>query len=525
MYLKDLNLNKKDFYFLGAILTISLILSIYYIVFNMKLGIYCSDIYVYLLNALYFTGININSTTTISLSPVICFLTSILFYANIKDQLAILIITAIFAIFGNIGLYLLLKTRFNEILSFCGVILYSTFAINLTWFANGSVDIPAVSITIWIVLLAIMAIKANPKFYQILIPAIVIGFFTRYTIILILPVLALYYLYNKGFGIEKDDLKYILKGFLFGLITTAIILIPIMNMGNGYFSANAQISSGMIGKKGSATDLAYNTDINYYLVNFINFISATKISFANRTPVLENPNIHSFIVLAILTIGSLLFIVKNKFKLKKEKIIGIIILFIALVSFNHISSFVTILLVFLGLLLLGKDSENKTGIVMLSWILVYFIFFSYFAIKVNRYIIPTIPPLVYLILASIELIHEKIKINNNIIPIILIALFLIQGFTLCFAFEDTNQFIAPQEMSNYIKSEIPDYENQTIGVYNMRPYHWYLGENVTGIQSNNTTEIESANISYYISDIPKNDLDNFRELKSIDNLYLYKKTI
>ena len=161
---------------------------------------------------------------------------------------------------------------------------------------------------------------------------------------------------------------------------------------------------------------------------------------------------------------------------------------------------------------------------MLSWVLVYLIFFSYFNIKVNRYIIPTIPPLAYLILAGIELIHEKIKINQNIIPIILIALFLIQGFTLCFAFEDTNQFIAPQEMSDYIKSEIPDYENQTIGVYNMRPYHWYLGKNVTGIESNATADIESANITYYISDIPKNDLYNFKELKSIDKLYLYEKS-
>lgn len=525
MCLRDFNINKKDFYFLGAIFILSLILSIYYIDFNLKLGIYCSDVYVYLLNALYFTGINIDSTTTISLSPIICFLTSILFHAGIKNQLAILIISALFAIFGNIGFYLLLRTRFGEILSFCGVILYSTFAINLTWFANGSVDIPAVSITIWIVLLAIIAIKTNPRYYQILIPAIVIGFFTRYTIILILPVLALYYLYNKGFGIEKNELKYVLIGVLFGLITITIILIPIMNMGNGYFSANAQISSGMIGNKGSATDLAYNTDISYYLVNFINFISATKISFSNRTPVLENPNIQSFIVLAILTIGSLLFIVKNKIELKKEKIIGIVILLMALLSFNHISSFITIILTFLGLLILGNDSESETGIVMLSWILVYFIFFSYFSIKVNRYIIPAIPPLVYLILASIELIHEKIKINNNIIPVILIALFLIQGFTLCFAFEDTNQFIAPQEMSDYIKSEIPDYENQTIGVYNMRPYHWYLGGNVTGIESNNTTEIESADIAYYISDIPKNDLDNFKEITSIDKLYLYKKTI
>ena len=525
MYLKDFNLNKRDFYFLGAIVILSLALSAYYIAFNIKLGIYCSDIYIYLLNALYFTGININSTSTISLSPVICFLTSILFYAGIKNQLAIMIISALFAIFGNIGFYLLLKTRFSEILSFCGAILYSTFAINLTWFANGSVDIPAVSITIWIVLLVIMAIKVNPKYYQILIPAIVIGFFTRYTIILILPVLALYYIYNKGFGIEKNDLKYVLRGFLFGLITTAIILIPITNMGNGYFVANTQISSGMIGEKGSTTDFAYNTDVSYYLVNFINFISATKISFADKTPVLENPNIHSFIVLAILTLGLLLFIVKNKFELKKEKIIGTAILLLALVGFNHISSFITIILTFLGLLSLGRDSENKTGIVMLSWIVVYFIFFSYFAIKVNRYIIPTIPPVVYLILASIELIHEKIKINHNIIPIILIVLFLIQGFTLCFAFDDTNQFIAPQEMSDYIKSEIPDYENHTIGVYNMRPYHWYLGENVTGIESNNTTKIESANITYYISNIPKNDLDNFKELKNIDKLYLYEKVI
>ena len=524
MYLKDFNLNKGDSYFLGAILLLSLILSIVYIDFNMNLGIYCSDIYVYLLNALYFTGTNINSTNTISLSPVICFLTSIFFYFGLKDQLAILIISAIFAILGNIGLYLLLKTRFSEILSFCGTILYSGSAIYLTWFANGSIDIPAVSITIWIVLFAIIAIRNNPRYYQILIPLIVIGFFTRYTVILILPALVLYYVYNKGFKIEKPDLKYILTGVLFGLITTAIILIPIMNMGNGYLSANTQISDGMIGNKGSTTDLAYNTDVSYYLVNFINFISATKISFANRTPVLENPSIHSFVILAILTIGTLLFIVKNKFELKKEKTIGLVILLIALISFNHISSFVTIILVFLGLLLVGKDSESKTGIVMLSWILVYFIFFSYYSIKVNRYIIPAIPPLVYLTLASIELIQEKIKINKNIIPIILIVLFLIQGFTLCFAFEDTNQFIAPQEISNYVKSEIPDYENQTIGVYNMRPYNWYLGKNVTGIESNNTTNIENAQITYYISDIPKNNLDNFKELKTIDNLYLYEKT-
>lgn len=523
MTLNDFNLNKKDLYFLSLITIFSLILNIYYINFNLNLGIYCSDIYIYLLNALYFTGTNINSTYTIYLSPVICFLTSILFYLGINSQLAILIVTAIFAIIGNIGLYILLKTRFNEIYCLCGVIVYSAFAINLTWLANGSIDIPAVSISIWTMLLSIAAIQNNPKYYQILFPMFVIGFFIRYTTVLIVPVLILYYLYYKGFKINESDLKYIIRGILFGLITSAIILIPIYTMSNGNLAVGKQISGGMIGNKGSTQDLAYNPDVSYYIVNFINFISASKITFANRTPVLENPTILSYLVLAILGMGTILFAFKSKLKLKKDIVISSIILLMALLSFNHISSFVTILLVFLGLLMIGKNSENKTGIVMLSWILVYFIFFSYFNIKVNRYIIPAIPPLIYLLLASIKLINEKIKINNNILPIVLIILFLIQGFTFCLAFEDTNQFIAPQEMSDYIKNEIPDFENQTIGVYNMRPYNWYLGNNITGIESDNLTKIESENITYYISDIAQNNLNNFKEIKSIDNLYLYEK--
>lgn len=523
MFLKDLNLKKRDLQFLSAILIFSIILNIYYITFNLKLGVYCSDVFVYLLNALYFTGTNINSTQTIYLSPVICFLTSLLFDVGIKDHTAILIVTAVFAVIGNIGLYILFKTRFSEILSLCGVILYATFAINLTWLSNGSIDIPAVSITIWIVLLTVIAIQNNARYYQALFPLFVIGFFTRYTVVLIIPVLVLYYLYYNGFKIERSDLKYILRGLAFGLITAAIILIPILSMGNGYFGVESQITGGMLGSKGSATDLAYNTDAGYYLVNFINFISATKIIFANRTPVLQSPSILSYIVFALLGAGALLFVSKRKLELR-DKMVPLAILLISLLSFNHVSSFVTILLVFFALLLLGKESESRTGLTMLSWMLVYFIFLSYYNIKVNRYIIPATVPFIYLLLAGTELIQEKIKINNNIIPIMLIILFLIQGFTLCSAFEDTDQFIAPEEMSDYIIHEIPDYADKNIGVYNMRHFNWYLGENITGIESDNTTKIENANITYYISDIEKSDLENFKEIKSIDNLYLYQKT-
>lgn len=518
------DLNKKDKYILIAITIFSTILTGYYIIFNNNLGIYCSDVYIYLLNALYYTGKNINSTATIYLSPVICFLTAIFMEIGIKDALAIRIVTGLFAISGNIGIYLLFRERFNELLSLTGSILYATFALNLTWLANGSIDIPSVAVSIWMMYFAVLAIKKDPKYYPALFALTVIGIFTRYIVIFMLGVLLLYYVYNKGIKIEKEDLKYIIKGVIIALLIAAIIMIPIHIMSNGDFGVNGQIIGGISGKQGSSIDQAYNLDLSYYLFNYLNFISSSNTIFINSTPALENPTILSFIVALLVIIGIILWTKKTNLKLDKEKLLPITILLIAIITYTHISSFITMVLVLIGLYLLGKDSDNKTGLTMLSWILLYFIFLSYLSIKVNRYIIPTIPPFIYLLLASIELIHEKIKINNKIIPISLIILFIIQGFAFSLTFEETSTFIEPEYMSDYIINEVPDFENHRIGVYNMRPYHWFIGENITGIETGEVEAIDSADIDYYISNIKINDLKNFSEIKNIGELYLYKKS-
>lgn len=80
-------------------------------------------------------------------------------------------------------------------------------------------------------------------------PLIVIGIFTRYIVILILPVLLLYYIYNKGIKIEKEDLKYIIKGIILAIIIAAIIIIPVWVMGNGYFGVNEQIAGEFLVNK------------------------------------------------------------------------------------------------------------------------------------------------------------------------------------------------------------------------------------------------------------------------------------
>ena len=75
----NLNLNKRDFYCLIAVFIISLLLTVKYIIFNLNLGIQCSDVYLYLVNAMYYNGITIPHIENIVLSPTICYLTSLLF--------------------------------------------------------------------------------------------------------------------------------------------------------------------------------------------------------------------------------------------------------------------------------------------------------------------------------------------------------------------------------------------------------------------------------------------------------------
>ncbi|MBQ8016622.1 MAG: glycosyltransferase family 39 protein [Methanobrevibacter sp.] len=522
--LKELNLNKKDYYYLIIITIFSIVLTINYIIFNSNLGIYCSDVYVYLLNSLYYTGTNIRSTGTIYLSPVICFLTSIFFRMGFIDKIAIYIVTGAFAIFGNIGFYILLKRYFDETLSLTGCIIYSSLTLYLTWLANGTLDIPAVSMTIWTVLLTIIAIKDNPKFYKFAILFIILGVFTRYTVLLTLPALLVYYIFEKGFKIERDDFNEIKKGIIIGAIIVIITMGAIFIMGSGHFGASGQISNGISGAQGSQIDPAYNEDVSYYISNFANFISNSH-TVIDGNPILENPTPLSWAVIGILIAGMGLWIYSNRRKLEKKDSIPVAFFLLAIVSFTHISSMITTLLVLVGIYFMGKDSNNKTEYFMLAWIFSNLIFFSYYTIKVNRYFLPIFPAIIYFVLLSIDAINEHTNLNKNIIPLILIALFIVQAFTFTFTFDETSEFKTIEDVSNYIIDNNPDYKNISIGVYNVRAYNWWLGGNLLAIESNDTETIDSSNATYYISNKILDNITNYTEIKNINDIHIYEKRV
>ena len=61
--------------------------------------------------------------------------------------------------FGVIGMFMLLKIKFNDLESFLGGLLYATFPIILILLGFGFSDLASVSFSIWAIYFTILAVK------------------------------------------------------------------------------------------------------------------------------------------------------------------------------------------------------------------------------------------------------------------------------------------------------------------------------------------------------------------------------
>lgn len=538
MIFNELNLNKKDYYFLIFILIFSIILTSYYIIFYNEMGIFCSDVYIYLIDALYFKGIDVGAAHYMWLSPVICFVTSLFMDIGIKNSLSIFITTGLFAIFGNIGLYLLFRYKFNNILSALGVIIYSTTALYIIWLGNGTLDIPAVSLTIWTVLFAVLSIDKNPKYYPYTALLFILAFYTKDTISLIIFPILIYFIYKRSYYIkgnlknlkkwDKKELKYIKKSIIIAILGFILILIPITIIGNGYNGALEQGSNMAVGGTGATFDSAHNIENLYYINYFLNFLSTTHTTFNNDNPIFTNFTIISCILIAFIVIGIIISIYNNINKTKIDKkflAITIILTIITIYSFLNLKATYTIILLmilFLVSRLISRKSDNDFNLMMFLWLVIYLSFFSYLHIKVNRYFLPAMPVVAYFVIWSIYKIQEKIKINKYIIPVILMCILIPAGFYYANTIEQSDEYHYSEEMSNYIITHYPNYQDMDIGSASVRPFEWYLVKYMDPIHNNEIEKIENSNITLYISN-KQIKLNNYNEIKNIGNYYLYEK--
>ena len=563
--LDDLNISKNDFFYLLILTVFSILITYTLINFNQALGIYCSDVFIYLSNSLVFAGYE-SSILYLYLSPVICILTAILFKLGFLSEASLYLVTGIFCILANIGIYVLLKNKFSSLLSLCGAFLFGSFSLALLWWANGTLDVPAVALSIWTVIFILLAVDNDSKYYMMAIPLFVLAVFTRYTALFLLPLILLYYLSKHDFFtnldllivdrqefsrklksyIKSEEFRNILKSFAIAFMLVVLFSATILAYGSN-LSFLTQSSTFASGSKGEVIDNAYTTDTFFYLHDFPNFLYSDYVSFDNVIPVLNGSNPMSFFLIGLFAAGILLSGYKliNAERKGESKykylvwILFVVLLVISILSFK-INSLITITLILIDLVILfsyfrkiGIDREiYSTDIFMLAWLLVYFIFFTFLNIKVNRYIITVFPAFIYFVIYALNEILDlsgkfeffEFKKQNllKIIPILLIVFCIFSAFTFTSTVHYNEDFNKNKVIADYLTEYDSDYMSKDVAVFKQRPYNWFLRMYTIPITDDRLDYLESSNITYYISDGNFN-LSNYTMIYQKEGLYLYER--
>ena len=582
---EDLNISRNDFSYLLILTVFSIIITYVLINHNLNLGIYCSDVFVYLINSLTFAGFK-SSNAYLYLSPLICFLTSILFRLGFLSETSLYAVTGIFCILGNIGIYVFLKNKFSSLLSLCGAFLFGAFSLNLLWWANGTLDIPAVSLSIWTMLFAVLAIDKDSKYYILAIPLLVLAIFTRYTALFLIPLILLYYLsyhdfftnfdllFNDRGGLlgkvksylKSNEFRNILKSFAFAVVLIMIFSALILSFGS-HLSFLTQSSEFASGSKGEVIDNAYTADTFFYLHDFPNFLFSDYVSFDDVIPVLNGSNFVSYFLIGLFALGIILFIYGlfshvDENKLKGDRKTGIrnakdksskysnkhfksfawilfVLLLIASILSFKINSLITLTILLVDFVILfalfkknGFDREDYAlNILMLAWFLVYFIFFTFLNIKVNRYIITVFPAFIYFTIYSLNGIldwskEHKLEFKSKnilgIIPIILIIFCIFSALSFHATVHYNEDFNNNKVMADYLIDYDPDYASKEVAVFHQRSLDWYLKTNTVALTDDQLDYLEASNITYYISD-DNYKLENYTLIHQENGLYLYER--
>lgn len=428
------------------ILIFSSILTILLIWINTSqeiLGTSYRDVYFYLIEALRFSGYSIGGYEYVNyLSPLIPFLTSLLFKLGFVSETSIFAVTGIFYILGVLGFFSLLRLRFRNLMAVLGSIIYAGISINMLWVANGTIDIPSISITILSIYFFVLGIEKNQKYLYLAFPLAVLGFFAKYTAGLAIPLMVLYILSKPNIILNiKKYWKNGVLGIFLGFITTIPFLayFLINKIPFGFLNQAQNIASQTTGSTTTNSILKVGNDLFFYFTNMPRFIYSIN-------------EILAYFVIIITLIGIIIGIYKsvkflksryydsNRFnngkfeflnikllniKISNELlyilfIVNIIIIFLSFLTASKISFVYSEFIFFISAFTLSYivnkiinikniDSEQKYDkfsfdLLMFAWFFSYLIFFSAHLVKADRYFTTMAPGFVFIFILALNLI-------------------------------------------------------------------------------------------------------------------------
>ena len=509
-FMLKFNLRDNDLKYLLIIFIFSCFICGLNFNFYNDIGIPFFDVYSYLCNALYYAGINYNSVGDVSYincSPVISFLTSLLFRLGFVSSSSILIVTGLFEVFGSLGLYILLRNRFESILSFVGCFFYVTSTIFLFNSTSGMLDIPAVAISIWILIFTILAVDKNYKYYLIAFPLAVIGVFTRPTVGFMFPLMLLYF-FNKHDLIllfdrlisknqfklkvtsffKSDEFKYLVLSLIVSVIIFLIVVIynyKVFNLNFTLFStvettANSFSSYGV-------QEVYHDENYLYYVKLLPQYFILNKYCLNNINPILP---FFIFIIFGLLiklftdiknindfkgNLNNNYFKTKNLVNILRFALVLLAIFAVIFYKHNYLYSEVSLFFLFMIIMSLVKRynlQENYAlTLINIAWFIFYIIFISYLFMKQPRYFMPAMIPVIYFIVYSLDF-FKKLITNHcynsernydaekiiNIFLLILVALFIVNALIVIHDdFNNSDSYSYNEYLKNTHNGAVKDY--------------------------------------------------------------------
>ena len=557
---------KRDIIAISSLLLIVIVITLLLLNIDGKTGVYyVRDVFFYLNNALFYAGYDVGLPDTRGLSPFIPMLTSIFFRMGFISDLTIIVVSSAFYILAALGMYFLLRLRFNEVMSFTGSMILSTFPLIIVWVTKGMLDIPGICLSIWAVYFMMLSFKKSTKFLYISIPLIVLGFFTRYTVLLMFPVIFIpFLLVDNPISYIKTNIKDILIGIFGGALVFAIFIgiYHYLDIGLFFISQGSGITNSTQNALVANNPLYYVNNILIYMgaPHFIPYSLKPGLFLIDKMRWIGGyPSIISYIFLAILIAGIVLYLKKlftteNINTLKNENykiklaifIIGAAIYFI---TFTKVSVVISIGIISIALLaiyrLLNKvDMDEFTfDFIMFYWFVVNITFISYYHIKVDRYFMPILPVIAYFLIVSLSLIFNRLKNINCIDKIKVIApIGLICLILLCtgaFALSSTphtydNQMHAnfktaaseEKNVGQWLMQHDPQYMNKTIWADRGGDMSFIMKIQIPSCEkeSNSTDfidKMQSQNVTYFIAADNKTIGSPYTQIYQNGEVHLY----